>query len=192
MRIDKCYFCSTNVYPGHGKFNPVRRFNSESPALLTYPVIPRHRLRLRPERCQSIPVLFYKVRRRSQAKRGQHLKASGFRCHKSFKMKRNPRKMAWTKAFRKAAGKEMTIVSPWNACRLPILCRNAVEQSLQLPDIIHIGRHIRVRETAQYSCTIQSGAGRDDRQGDQTGRRDPSQEREGILHQPVCPSSYTV
>lgn len=29
------------------------------------------------------------------------------RCHKNFKMKRNPRRVAWTKAFRKAAGKEM-------------------------------------------------------------------------------------
>ncbi|EPZ32977.1 hypothetical protein ROZALSC1DRAFT_28502 [Rozella allomycis CSF55] len=56
MRLEKCFFCSSTVYPGHG-------------------------------------IMFV----RNDAK--------------NFKMKRNPRKTKWTKAFRRSAGKEMTVDS---------------------------------------------------------------------------------
>merc|ERR1711972_714958 len=36
------------------------------------------------------------------------------KCHKHFKMKHNPRRMKWTKAYRRAHGKEMMLDSTFN------------------------------------------------------------------------------
>ncbi|OAA59295.1 60S ribosomal protein L24 [Cordyceps fumosorosea ARSEF 2679] len=90
MRIEDCSFCGRPSYPSKGitfirndAKQPEKPYPPPTILPLTLPApLPGKSFRF----CRS-------------------------KCHRNFKMKRNPRKLKWTKAYRRNAGKEMVVDS---------------------------------------------------------------------------------
>uniref|UniRef100_A0A8I5N0D9 Probable ribosome biogenesis protein RLP24 n=1 Tax=Papio anubis TaxID=9555 RepID=A0A8I5N0D9_PAPAN len=164
MRIEKCYFCSGPIYPGHGMMFVrndckdacqldigIRTTDRESCQDLGIDLVDTVEIKLMknkdsvelagsqlglrktsgsrrelmeeikdrgPEALtknnQILVFLDRKVRlSHCQTKLFKVFRFCKSKCHKNFKKKRNPRKVRWTKAFRKAAGKELTVGSQY-------------------------------------------------------------------------------
>ncbi|KAL8130486.1 hypothetical protein V2J09_019641 [Rumex salicifolius] len=104
MRLEKCWFCSSTIYPGHGiQFvrNDAKKTDSK---IFRF--------------CRS-------------------------KCHKNFKMKRNPRKVKWTKAYRRLHGKDMTQDSTFEferkRNRPERYDRNLIQETLKaIPKIVKV------------------------------------------------------
>ena len=97
MRIDTCYTCSGPCYPGHG----ITFVRNDAKVRAHGPSLPRTHAAL------NAAALCVQVFRFCRSK-----------CHNTFKNKYNPRKLKWTKAFRRAAGKEMAVDSTFDFERL--------------------------------------------------------------------------
>lgn len=102
MRLEKCWFCSSTVYPGHG----ITFVRNDATVRLLLPSLPFGPPPLAP------PASRFASHRRllHPCRRPQIFRFCRSKCHKNFKMKRNPRKVKWTKAYRKLAGKELAEV----------------------------------------------------------------------------------
>lgn len=118
MRLEKCWFCSSTIYPGHGITfvrndctvcrRPVcQKYNSL--LLLGVLMFVFRRICINKAKCW-FNALSHAKPPRSCVSPLQVFNFCRSKCHKNFKMKRNPRKVRWTKAYRKLAGKELAEV----------------------------------------------------------------------------------
>ncbi|PON36348.1 Ribosome biogenesis protein RLP [Parasponia andersonii] len=115
MRLEKCWFCSSTIYPGHGI-----QFVRNDAKIFRF--------------CRS-------------------------KCHKNFKMKRNPRKVKWTKAYRRLHGKDMTQDSTFEferkRNRPERYDRNVTENTLKAMKKIY-----KVRAVREFSHIVKRRVGK--------------------------------
>jgi len=138
MRVEKCYFCSKSVYPGHGVYlqglftwdsvlisvrnagSAFVRNDAKVFRFCTSKCVHHEHTVIHFRSCQLSDVI-----RTSSKSLLRDLVATPNTCFVIDRMKRNPRKVRWTKAFRKAAGKEMTIVRPTGPSNLSVLLQTS-------------------------------------------------------------------
>ncbi|KAF8757434.1 hypothetical protein HU200_010954 [Digitaria exilis] len=132
MRLEKCWFCSSTIYPGHGiQFvrNDAKYVSVRSDFLGEFE--------------ENVSLLRSKIQ--------EHIfRFCRSKCHKNFKMKRNPRKVKWTKAYRRLHGKDMTQDSTFELERKrnrpERYDRNMAEQTLKAIPLITKIRHHRLQK----------------------------------------------
>ena len=114
MRIQRCFFCSSPCYPGHG-IQFVRNDSKVDTKLVGSMGVSLGRVGVsgtapgaRELFCAA--GIVFGACYHSSAPPHQSFRFCRPKCHKAFVKKRNPRKVKWTKAFRKSAGKEMAVV----------------------------------------------------------------------------------
>lgn len=129
VRLEKCWFCSSTIYPGHGitfvrndatvrapgaaaGAQSGRAAAASSDGMFSQGVYRWIALCCGTGSSHCIPDCraASSWRRCSRVRRLQIFRFCRSKCHKNFKMKRNPRKVKWTKAYRKLAGKELAEV----------------------------------------------------------------------------------
>ena len=103
MRVEKCFFCGSPVYPGKG-MTFVR-----NDCKVSFEIIQPKKIRLFVILQLNQEQLWYLFPNKTSFLWFQIFKFCRSKCHKNFKKKKNPRKAKWTKAFRKGAGKELAI-----------------------------------------------------------------------------------
>ncbi|VEL23392.1 unnamed protein product [Protopolystoma xenopodis] len=107
MRIHKCWFCSSPIYPGHG-------------------------------------IMFV----RNDSKEFRFCRG---KCHKAFKKKKNPRKVKWTKVYRKSHSKELSddFVHAFER-RKDSLFKYSREHMLKSIEALHRSNEIRAKREAAF------------------------------------------